>query len=141
MEQLVSNSVARQRFYAVMLGIFAGVAGLLAAVGIYGVLAYAVVQRTQEIGVRMALGAERYQVLTLILRRGLLLTTIGIAAGLAGAIGGARYLQSMLFGIEPRDPGTFIAVAAGFAVIAVMASYLPARRATKVDPMVALRVE
>jgi putative ABC transport system permease protein len=141
MEQLVSNSVARQRFYAVMLGIFAGVAGLLAAVGIYGVLAYAVVQRTQEIGVRMALGAERFQVLTLILRRGLLLTTIGIAAGLAGAIGGARYLQSMLFGIEPRDPGTFIAVAAGFAVIAVMASYLPARRATKVDPMVALRVD
>ena len=141
MEQLVSNSIARQRFYAVMLGIFAGVAGLLAAVGIYGVLAYSVVQRTQEIGVRMALGAERLQVLTLILRRGLLLTTIGIAAGLAGAIAGARYLQSMLFGIEPRDPGTFIAVAAGFAFVAVMASYLPARRATKVDPMVALRVE
>jgi putative ABC transport system permease protein len=141
MEQLVSNSVARQRFYAVMLGIFASVAGLLAAVGIYGVLAYAVVQRTQEIGVRMALGAERFQVLALILRRGLVLTAVGITVGLAGAVAGARYLQSMLFGLEPRDPGTFIAVAAGFAMIAAMESYLPARRATRVDPMTALRVE
>jgi putative ABC transport system permease protein len=141
MEQLVSNSVARQRFYAVMLGIFAAVAGLLAAVGIYGVLAYAVVQRTQEIGVRLALGADRLQVLSLILRRGLLLTAVGIAVGLAGAIAGARYLQSMLFGIEPRDPATFLAVATGFAVVALLASYLPARRATKVDPMEALRTE
>ncbi len=141
MEQLVSNSVARQRFYAVMLGLFAGVAGLLAAIGIYGVLAYAVVQRTQEIGIRMALGAERRQVLGLILRRGLLLTTIGIVAGLAGAVAGARYLQSMLFGVEPRDPGTFVAVAVSFALVALIASYLPARRATRVDPMVALRVD
>ena len=141
MEHMVANSVARQRFYAVMLGVFAGVAGLLAAIGIYGVLAYSVVQRTKEIGVRMALGAERRQVLALVLRRGVMLATIGITIGIGGAIAGARYLQSMLFGVEPRDPGTFVAVAAAFAVVALIASYLPARRATKIDPMVALRVE
>ena len=141
MEEMVGYSTARQRFYAVLLGIFAGVAGLLAAIGIYGVLAYAVVQRTQEIGVRMALGAERRQVLALILRRGLLVSVAGITVGLIGAFAGARYMQSMLFGVEPRDPGTFVAVAVAFAVVAMIASYLPARRATKVDPMVALRVE
>lgn len=141
MTQLVSNSVARQRFYAVMLAIFAGVAGLLAAVGIYGVLAYSVVQRTQEIGIRMALGAERWRVLMLVLGRGIVLALIGIATGLAGALAGARYLQSMLFGVEPRDAGTFIAVGVAFALVALLASYFPARRATKVDPMVALRVD
>jgi putative ABC transport system permease protein len=141
MEQMVANSVARQRFYAVMLSVFAGTAGLLAAIGIYGVLAYAVIQRTQEIGVRMALGAERRQVMALILRRGLVVALAGITVGLAGAYAGARYMQSMLFGVEPRDPGTFIAVAVAFAIVTVIASYLPARRATRVDPMVALRVE
>jgi predicted permease len=141
MEQMVANSVARQRFYAVMLGVFAGVAGLLAAIGIYGVLAYSVVQRTKEIGVRMALGAERRQVMALVLRRGVVVAVIGITIGLVGAFAGARYMQSMLFGVEPRDPGTFAAVAIAFAVVALIASYLPARRATKVDPMVALRVE
>jgi putative ABC transport system permease protein len=141
MEQMVANSVARQRFYAIMLSIFAGVAGLLAAIGIYGVLAYAVVQRTNEIGIRLALGAERRQVLALVLRRGLLLATIGISIGMGGAMVGAKYLQSMLFGIQPRDPGTLIVVAAGFATVAFLASYLPARRATKVDPIVALRVD
>jgi putative ABC transport system permease protein len=141
MEQMVANSVARQRFYAVMLGVFAGVAGLLAAIGIYGVLAYAVVQRTNEIGIRMALGAERRQVMILVLRTGVVLTIAGIAIGLAGAYAGARYMQSMLFGVEPRDPATFVAVALAFAVIALIASYLPARRATRVDPMVALRVD
>ena len=141
MDEMVGYSTARQRFYAVLLGIFAGVAGLLAAIGVYGVLAYAVVQRTQEIGVRMALGAERRQVMALILRRGLVVALTGITVGLAGAFAGARYMQSMLFGIEPRDPGTFVAVAIAFAVVATIASYLPARRATKVDPMVALRVE
>ena len=141
MEEMVGYSTARQRFYAVLLGIFAAVAGLLAAIGIYGVLAYAVVQRTQEIGVRMALGAERRQVLALILRRGLLVSVAGITVGLVGAFAGARYMQSMLFGVEPRDPGTFVAVAAAFAVVAMIASYLPARRATKVDPMVALRAD
>jgi putative ABC transport system permease protein len=141
MEQMVANSVARQRFYAVMLGVFAGAAGLLAAIGIYGVLAYAVMQRTQEIGIRMALGAERRQVLFLVLRSGVVLAGIGITVGLVGAFAGARYLQSMLFGVQPRDPATFIVVAIAFALVAVIASYLPARRATRVDPMIALRVE
>jgi predicted permease len=141
MAEMVGYSTARQRFYAVLLGICAGVAGLLAAIGIYGVLAYSVVQRTQEIGIRMALGAERGQVMALVMRRGIALAGIGIAVGLIGAFAGARYLQSMLFGIEPRDPGTFATVAALFALVAAAAAYLPARRATKVDPMVALRVD
>jgi putative ABC transport system permease protein len=141
MERLVSNSVARQRFYAVLLGIFAGVAGLLAVIGIYGVLAYAVIQRTQEIGIRMALGAKRGQVLALVFRKGVALALIGIVIGMAGAAAGARYLQGMLFGIEPLDATTFALVGIAFAMVATLASYLPARRATEVDPMMALRVE
>jgi putative ABC transport system permease protein len=141
MDHMVGYSMARQKFYAVLLGIFAGVAGILAAIGIYGVLAYAVVQRTQEIGIRMALGAERGQVMALVMRRGVMLAGIGIGVGLIGAFAGARYLQSMLFGVEPRDPATFLTVAAAFAVVAAAAAYLPARRATKVDPMIALRVD
>jgi predicted permease len=141
LDRLLAASLARPRFYAVMLGLFAAVAGFLAAIGIYGVLTYSVVQRTQEIGVRMALGAERRQVLALVLRRGLLLAAVGIAIGVAGAMAGATYLQSLLFGIDPRDPATFVGVAAAFATVAMIASYLPARRATKVDPMVALRVD
>jgi predicted permease len=141
MDEMVGYSTARQRFYAVLLGVFAVVAGLLASIGIYGVLAYSVIQRTREIGVRMALGAERRQVMALILRRGAAVAVVGITVGLAGAFAGARYMQSMLFGIEPRDPGTFVTVAVAFALVALLASYLPARRATKVDPMVALRVD
>ena len=141
MEDMVGYSTARQRFYAVLLGIFAAVAGILAAIGVYGVLAYSVVQRTHEIGIRMALGAERGQVMALVMRRGVALAGVGIVIGLIGAFAGASYLQSMLFGVEPRDPATFLAVAAAFAVVAVAAAYLPARRATKVDPMVALRVD
>jgi putative ABC transport system permease protein len=140
-ERLVAASVARQRFYATLLTVFALVAGVLAAIGIYGVLAYSVVTRTQEIGVRMALGAHRRQVLSLILRRGLLLTATGIALGLVGAAALSRYLQSMLFGIEPTDATTFTAVAAAFSAVALAACYLPARRATAVDPVVALRHE
>ena len=141
LDRLVAASVARQRFYATLLTVFALVAATLAAIGIYGVLAYSVVARTQEIGVRMALGAQRGQVLLLILRRGTTLTAIGIALGLIGAAAASRYLQSMLFGIEPTDPITFVAVAAAFAVVAMVACYLPARRATTVDPVVALRQE
>ena len=141
MQRLVAGSVARQRFYAVMLSVFAGVAAILAAIGIYGVLAYAVVQRTREIGIRMALGAQRAQVLRLILGRGAMLTAIGIALGLAGAAAGTRVLQDLLFGITPLDPQTFIAVSLLFGLVATVASYLPARRATAVDPMVALRSE
>jgi hypothetical protein len=141
MERLVASSVARPRFYAVLLGVFAGVAGLLAAIGIYGVLAYAVVQRTREIGIRMALGAPRAKVLLLVLRGGALLATAGIVLGLAGAAAMTRWLQSMLFGVAPLDPATFAAVSLAFGAVAALASYLPARRATNVDPMVALRSE
>jgi putative ABC transport system permease protein len=141
MEQLEASARARERFYAVVLGVFAVVAGRLAAIGVYGVLAYAVVQRTQEIGVRMALGARRGQVLGLIMRKGMTLAALGVVVGLAGAAAGARSLESLLFGVRPLDPWTFAAVAIGFALVAALASYLPARRATHVDPVVALRVE
>jgi putative ABC transport system permease protein len=141
MTRLAASAVAPQRFYAVMLALFAGVAGVLAAIGIYGVLTFAVIQRTQEIGIRMAIGAQRTQVLTDILRKGFLLTGIGITAGLAGAALGTRFLQSLLFGITPLDPQTFIAVSLVFALVATFASYLPARRATRVDALVALRNE
>ena len=141
MDSLVANSVARHRFYAVMLTVFASVAALLAAIGIYGVLAYSVVERTREIGLRMALGARRQEVLALVLRRGLFYAAIGIVLGLAGAAAGTRYLQAILYGVTPLDRSTFAAVALTFAAVAAFASYLPARRATRVDPMVALRVE
>jgi putative ABC transport system permease protein len=141
LDRLVANSVARQRFYAVVLMVFACVSALLAAIGIYGVLAYAVVERTREIGVRMALGAGRRHVLTLVLGRGMMFAAIGIALGLAGAAAGTRYLQAMLYGITPLDLRTFASVALSFAAIAALASYVPARRATRVDPMVALRAE
>jgi predicted permease len=141
LDSLVANSVARQRFYAVMLAAFAALAALLGAVGVYGVLAYFVVERTREIGVRMALGAGRQQVIRLVLGRGMVYAAIGIAIGLAGAAAGTRSLEAMLYGITPLDGWTFAAVAMAFAAIAALASYLPARRATHLDPMVALRIE
>ena len=141
MDRMVANRLTRERFYAVMLGAFAVVAALLATIGIYGVLAYAVVQRTQEIGIRMALGAHRREVLTLVLRKGLILTAVGIVLGLAGAAAGTRLLEGMLFGITPLDPTTFVVVSVIFGLVAMCASYLPARRATKVNPIIALRTE
>jgi putative ABC transport system permease protein len=141
LDRLVANSVARQRFNMVLLGVFAGVAALLAAIGVYGVLVYAVAQRSREIGIRMALGAARRQVLGLVLRQGSRLTLAGLAFGLLGAAIGARLVDSLLFGITPLDPTTFVAVAVAFALVATLASYVPARRATSVDPMVALRTE
>jgi putative ABC transport system permease protein len=141
MDSLFANSVARQRFYSVMLAAFAALAALLGAIGVYGVLTYFVVERTREIGVRMALGAGRRQVIGLVLGRGLVCAAIGISVGLAGAATGTRYLQAMLYGITPLDGWTFAAVALAFAAVAALASYLPARRATDLDPMVALRIE
>jgi putative ABC transport system permease protein len=141
MEQLVSNSISRRRLYAVLVGVFAGVALGLAAIGIYGVMTYSVAQRTREIGIRMALGAQRVQVLALVLRDGLILTTVGIALGLVGAAITTRLVQGMLFGITPLDPTTFIAVSLMFGLVATVASYVPARRATNVDPVIALRCE
>jgi ABC-type antimicrobial peptide transport system permease subunit len=141
MTRLAASAVAPQRFYAVVLGVFALVAGSLAAIGIYGVLAYAVVQRTQEIGIRMAIGAQRRDVLSLILGKGLMLTAVGIALGVGGAVVSARLLQGLLFGVTPLDPATFAGVSIMFGLAATVACYLPARRATRVDALVAVRSE
>jgi putative ABC transport system permease protein len=141
MDQIVSNSLSRPRLYAVLLGVFAGIAVALAAIGIYGVMAYSVAQRTREIGIRMALGAQRGQVVRLVLRQSIALTTIGTVAGLCAAAAITRYLQGMLFGLTPLDPSTFAAVALLFSAVATVASYVPARHATSVDPLVALRCE
>src|SRR5438067_311762 len=141
MEQIVASSLTRQRFYALMLGIFAAIAAALGAIGTYGVLAYAVARRTNEIGVRMALGAQRGDVLRLVLRRGVILAVIGIVLGLAGAAGLSRSLTAMLYGLTPLDPTTYVAVTSLFAIVTALASYMPARRAAKVDPMDAIRCE
>jgi putative ABC transport system permease protein len=141
MDQLVSNSLSRPRLYAVLLGLFACVAAALAVIGIYGVMAYSVAQRTREIGIRVALGAERSEVMRLVFGQSLLLTTAGIALGIAGAVPLTRSLDRMLFGLSPLDPATFIGVSVLFAAVAAAASYVPAHRATKVDPIVALRLD
>jgi ABC-type antimicrobial peptide transport system permease subunit len=124
-----------------MLGIFAAIAAALGAIGTYGVLAYAVARRTNEIGVRMALGAQRGDILRLVLRRGAALAAIGIILGLAGAAGLSRSLTAMLYGLTPLDPTTYVAVAGLFAVVTALASYVPARRAANVDPIDAIRCE
>jgi putative ABC transport system permease protein len=141
MEQIVASSLTRQRFYALMLGVFAAIAAALGAIGTYGVLAYAVARRTNEIGIRMALGAQRSDVLRLVLRRGGILALIGIVLGVAGAAGLSRSLTAMLYGLTPLDPATYVAVAGLFAALTALASYIPARRAARVDPMEAIRCE
>jgi predicted permease len=141
MDDLITASLARPRTYAVLLGLFALAAVVLAAIGIYGVLAYNVAQSTREIGIRIALGAERRQVLSLVFSQGMVLAFAGIAIGLAGAIAVTRFLQGMLFGITPLDAPTFAAVTALFVAVAALASVVPASRATGVDPLVALRCE
>jgi predicted permease len=140
-ETVVARSIASQRFALALLGGFAGLALLLASIGIYGVLSYLVGQRTPEIGVRMALGAQRGDVLRMVLRDGARLTLTGTLIGIVAAIGLTQLMSSMLFSVRPTDPITFVAVAAILCVIALFACYLPARRAAKVDPMVALRYE
>src|SRR5207247_7454179 len=141
MEQLVAATIARPRMYAVLLGLFAGVGVLLAAVGIYGVTAYSVAQRTREIGIRMALGAQRSAVLRLVLGRSVAWTAVGVGAGVAGAAVVTRYLQTMLFDLTPLDPATFVAGAVMLSAFATLASYVAARRASAVEPVVALRHE
>jgi putative ABC transport system permease protein len=137
----MDESVARERFIALLLMVFAALALTLAAIGIYGVMSYSVAQRTQEIGIRLALGAQRREVLKLIISQGATLTLIGISLGLASAVALTRFLSSLLFSLSATDPVTFVVIAVLLMVVALLACYLPARRATKVDPMVALRHE
>lgn len=139
MEEWVARSLGGRRAPTVLLGLFGGVALLLSAIGIYGVLAFGVAQRGREFGIRQALGADRRSILRLVLRQGLTTAGIGIVLGLAGALGFASVMRQMLFGVPARDPSVFAAVAIVLLVVAAAACYIPARRATRVDPMVALR--
>jgi putative ABC transport system permease protein len=137
----IDRTLAERRALLVLLGLFAGVALILAAVGLYGLMAYSVRQRFQEIGIRMALGARRASVVALVVRQGLLLAVAGVVLGLAGAVGVTRLLSSHLYGIEAIDPRTFGALSILLVAVAALASYLPARRAARVDPNEALRTE
>jgi predicted permease len=141
LDDYLALDLGRARFQTVLLGLFAGVALLLTAIGLYGVIAYGVAQRTHEIGVRIALGASRMDVLRMVLNRGLVLTLAGVGAGVVGALALARLMQSLLYEIPPRDPLTYTVVCVTLAAVALLASYIPALRATRVDPMVALRYE
>jgi putative ABC transport system permease protein len=141
MSEWISTSAAQPRFSATLLGLFACVALLVAAVGTYGVLAYSVSQRTKELGLRMALGADRQGVLTLVLREGLTVTVIGLAIGVAGAAALAQVLASLVFGVSVHDPATYAGASATLFVIAFAACAIPAIRASHVDPMMALRLD
>jgi predicted permease len=141
MDERLSNSVAGRRFQMLLLGIFAGVGLVIATVGIYGIISYAVSQRTHEIGIRMALGAQASDVLRMVVWRGMSLALIGVALGLAAAFALTRVMKNLLFEVSPTDPATFALIALLLIVVALIASYIPARRATKVDPLQALRHE
>jgi putative ABC transport system permease protein len=141
MENVFSESIWRQHVSASMLGIFAAIALVLSAGGIYGVVSYSVSRRTHEIGIRTALGATRGVILRMVIGEGLLLTLIGVGAGILAALSLTRLLASLLYSVRPRDPLTFAALSLLLIGVAFLACYIPARRATKVDPMVALRYE
>lgn len=141
LEQAIANAVWQPRFNLILIGLFAGLALLLAAVGIYGVMACAVTQRTQEIGIRMALGAQKRDVLKLVVGHGMRLALIGLLAGVAGALALTQLMANLLYQVKPADPMTFAVVCALLAGIVLLACWLPARRAAKVDPMTALRSE
>ena len=141
MDQLVYDSVAQPRFQVTLVGLFAALALMLAVVGLYGVIAYLVAQRTQEIGIRIALGAQRRDVLRLIVGRGLGLVAAGLVLGVGAALACTHLLRDLLFGVSATDPLVFVSVPLLFAAVALVASWLPARRAASVDPMVALRSE
>ena len=141
LDQYLADTVARRRFAMLLLGVFAAIALILAAVGIYGTLSYTVAQRTHEIGVRMALGAQQTDLVGMVLKHGLTLTAFGLVIGLVGAFAGTRVLTSLLFEITTLDPMTFISVSLVLGTVALLACYIPARRATRIDPMVALRCE
>jgi putative ABC transport system permease protein len=141
MREVISRSVWQPRLYAILFGVFAAIALVLASVGIYGVMSYAVTERTHEIGIRLALGARKSNVLGLVVGQGMTLTFVGTAIGLAGAFGLTRLMKSLLFGVSATDPLTFAVIALLLASVAFAACYFPARRAMKVDPMIALRYE
>ena len=139
MSSLVDGATARERFYLMLLTTFAAVALALAAVGIYGVMSYAVSRRTHELGLRMALGARPTQLLVSVVRDGMTVAAIGGAIGIIGALAVSQLMATLLFGVEPTDPMTFVAVATTLGVVALIACYIPARRVTKIDPLAALR--
>jgi putative ABC transport system permease protein len=141
LDQLRGESMSIRSFFMLLLLVFAGLALALAAVGIYGVMSYVASQRTHEIGIRMALGAQARDVLKLLIGNGMALTLIGVVAGLAGAFAVTRLMAGLLFGVTATDALTFITVSAGLLAVALLACYIPARRATKVDPLEALRYE
>jgi predicted permease len=141
MDEVVARSLAARRFMLTLISLFSTIALILAAVGVYGVIAYGVAQRTREMGVRIALGALPLDVVRLVVGDGMLMAGAGVVAGLTGAIFLAPVLQKMLFAVEPRDPATFIAVGGMVVAVALLASWIPARRAARVDPMEALREE
>jgi putative ABC transport system permease protein len=141
LEQLVAKSLGQRRFTLTLMLLFGVIALVLSAIGIYGVMAFGVTQRTQEIGIRMALGASALDVLKMVVGSGMFLAAIGVAVGLIGAFGLTRLMSSLLFGVSPTDLLTFALVTAGLLIVALLACYIPARRATKVDPLVALRYE
>jgi ABC-type antimicrobial peptide transport system permease subunit len=141
LDQVVAEATARENFNMTLLSVFAGIALLLAAIGIYGMLSYSVEQRAQEIGIRMALGAQGADVLWMVVKQGMTLAGLGIGIGLAGAFGLTRLLTALLFGVKPTDPITFAAIGMMLALVALVACWVPARRATRVDPLEALRYE
>ena len=141
LEGLIDNSVSRPQFNLFLLGAFATLALLMSSLGLYGVMSYAVMQRTREIGIRMALGAPARDVLRMVVKQGMTLALIGVALGLAGALALTRVMRNLLFNVSATDPATFASIALLLISVATIASYIPARRATKIDPLQALRHE